>query len=232
MVLSVKALEVRISHLLTDIRQVALEADRDPSTIQLVAVSKLVDNDLVLRAHEYGLRLFAENRVQQLLKRLDTLPRSICWHFIGHLQTNKVKSIVGRVPLIHSVDTMKLARVIDYEARKCDYVQDILIEVNVSDEESKFGFYPQLVLQAAEELGALSNVRVCGLMTMAPYTDDEDVIRECFSSLRVLRDTMNVSGCFTEELRELSMGMTNDYKIAIAEGATYLRIGSALFMET
>lgn len=227
-----KDLEAGIATVLATIRRSAIDANRDPSAIRLVAVSKTVSDEHVLQAHELGLQIFAENRVQQLLKRFETLPRTICWHFIGHLQTNKVKSLVGRIPLIHAVDTLRLAQRIDEAARGSDVIQDVLLEVNISGEDSKFGFNATRLLQASAELGVLSNVRVRGLMTMAPYTDDEEVIRSCFRSLRLLLGELNAGGFYREPLRELSMGMTNDYRIAIAEGATYLRIGTALFGET
>lgn len=211
-------------------RRVADSADlasRDVREITVVAVTKTVGLDAVGAALNAGILDFGENRVQEFLGKYGLFPQAR-WHFIGTLQTNKVKDVVGRAHLIHSVDSMRLLREIDHRAGISGIVQPVLIQVNVSGEESKHGFTPLEVHDALVEVAGLPNVSVRGLMTMAPFGDLERA-RDVFRTLRELRDSLRELRLDGVSLDELSMGMTNDYSVAIEEGATIVRIGRALF---
>ena len=205
-----------------------------PSNVKLVAVSKTKPATDILEVFNTGHRIFGENRVQELLRKKDLLPRNIEWHLIGHLQTNKVKYIVPFISMIHSVDSFKLLRVIDAEALKYGTRVNCLIQIHIAKEETKFGFSPEEVsgMMDSEEYRLLRSVKLCGVMGMATYTGNEDQIRnefrfltECFKNLK--------RRYFSEDagFAEISMGMSGDYKIAIEEGSTILRIGSLIFGE-
>lgn len=201
---------------------------RGRDEIVIVSASKYADADGIKQAYDTGLRDFGENRIQDALQKIEILPKDIVWHFIGHLQSNKVNKAVGVFDIIHSVDSHELAMKIDEVAKKMCIVQKIMLEVNMSGEESKFGLPPELVESFAEKIIGLKNIELLGLMTMAPLTDDEKILRSVFRGLRELRDSVNSKN--NTRLRFLSMGMTNDWRIALEEGATHLRIGSAIFM--
>ncbi len=211
-------------------RHVADAADvagRDPSEIRIVAVTKTVGIDEVGEALAAGMSDFGENRVQEFLGKYGLFPQAR-WHFIGTLQTNKVKDVVGRAFLIHSVDSLRLLDAIDRRAASLNLVQPVLLEVNVSGEATKHGFAPRDVSEALAEASGLAGVRVRGLMTMAPFGRPEDA-RGVFRSLRELRDSLREMPLDGVELDELSMGMTNDYRVAVEEGATIVRVGRGLF---
>ena len=190
----------------------------------LVAVSKTRTNEEILEAYNLGLRDFGENYVQELIKKMDTLPDDIKWHMIGHLQTNKVKDIVKRnIYLIESVDSIKLAKEINKEAIKNNKKVNILIEVKISQDPNKTGCSKEEVDNLIEEVKQLSNINLQGLMTIGPNTEDKDIIRESFKEMKQLKDKYN--------LPLLSMGMSNDYKIAIEEGTNIIRVGTKIFGE-
>ena len=190
----------------------------------LVAVSKTRTNEEILEAYNLGLRDFGENYVQELIKKMDTLPDDIKWHMIGHLQTNKVKDIVKRnIYLIESVDSIKLAKEINKEAIKNNKKVKILIEVKISQDPNKTGCSKEKVDNLIEEVKQLSNINLQGLMTIGPNTEDKDIIRESFKEMKQLKDKYN--------LPLLSMGMSNDYKIAIEEGSNIIRVGTKIFGE-
>ena len=190
----------------------------------LVAVSKTRTNEEMLEAYNLGLRDFGENYVQELIKKMDTLPDDIKWHMIGHLQTNKVKDIVKRnIYLIESVDSIKLAKEINKEAIKNNKKVNILIEVKISQDPNKTGCSKEEVDNLIEEVKQLSNINLQGLMTIGPNTEDKDIIRESFKEMKQLKDKYN--------LPLLSMGMSNDYKIAIEEGTNIIRVGTKIFGE-
>ncbi|NWG29069.1 MAG: YggS family pyridoxal phosphate-dependent enzyme [Ignavibacteriaceae bacterium] len=203
------------------------EIKRNPQEIRLVAVSKFFGIDAISEANRLGITDFGENKAQELRDKYEILGDKVTWHFIGTLQRNKVKYAVKAATYIHSVASIILADEINKEAKKLNKVQKILLEVKTSFEDSKSGLsnYAE-VLDVVEHCSSLPNIELVGLMTMAPFTDDERVIRQSFSDLRKLKDEINQNGF---DLRELSMGMTSDYEIAIEEGATMLRIGSAIF---
>ncbi len=210
------------------IASAARRCGRDAAEITLVAVSKNMPDSLVLEAVEAGQRVFAENRAQELAGRLRRLGRDLEWHFIGHLQRNKVNMVVGNVALIHSVDSKRLLEAVAARARDIQMVQDILLQVNLTGEESKYGLEEGEVAYVLEIAAGLSSVRVRGLMTMAALADNPEASRRCFRRLRELRDRLEgeIEGT---SLEILSMGMTQDFEVAVEEGANMLRVGTAIF---
>ncbi|MEE9450288.1 MAG: YggS family pyridoxal phosphate-dependent enzyme [Ignavibacteriaceae bacterium] len=201
--------------------------NRDPEEIKLIAVSKTYGVDTISMANDLGLTDFGENKAQELRDKYNVLGDKVTWHFIGNLQRNKVKYVVKAAAFIHSVDSISLADEINKQAAKLGKMQKILLEVKTSFEESKSGAEGKESLKAlAEHCISLENIELIGLMTMAPFINDEKIIRQSFSELRKLINKLNGYGF---NLSELSMGMTNDFEIAIEEGATMLRIGSAIF---
>lgn len=216
-----------IKHLRERIAAKCAEIKRNPQEISLIAVSKFFGVDAIGEANRLGITDFGENKAQELRDKYEILGDKVTWHFIGTLQRNKVKYAVKAASFIHSVDSSILADEINKEAKKLNKVQKILLEVKTSFEDTKSGLNSNAeVLELAKHCSTLSNIELVGLMTMAPFTDDERVIRQSFSDLRKLKDEINQNEF---DLSELSMGMTNDYEIAIEEGATMLRIGSAIF---
>ncbi len=190
------------------------------SNCTLIAVSKTKGVDLIREVYDSGIRDFGENKVQELLSKIDLLPNDIRWHMIGHLQTNKVKDVVGRVYLIHSVDSLRLAREISKCSVKKGVVSNILLEVNIASEESKYGFSVSELDTSYNEIKDLENINVLGLMCVAPNQSGSEN-RVYFKKMKKLSDELNLS--------VLSMGMSNDYKEAILEGATYIRVGTLIF---
>ncbi len=211
------------------IARAAEKSGRKADEITLVAVSKTEPIRLIEEAFSYGVTDFGENKAQEFRDKYEILGDKVNWHFIGHLQTNKVKYVVGKARLTHSVDSLKLAETINERAAKLGLVQNVLLELNTSGEESKFGIRSEDDLEKiAEFCVAAENLNLLGLMTMAPFTDNADVIRKSFANLREAKERLENKGF---RLPELSMGMTNDYEIAIEEGATIVRIGTAIFGE-
>ena len=218
---------------LKQITKAAENAGRDPRDVTLIAVGKTKPASMIREAYDLGIRDFGENKVQELTAKYEELPKDIRWHMIGHLQSNKVKYIVDKVALIHSVDSLKLAKVIEKEAAKkgVEHI-DILLEVNVSGEESKFGMTPDELLEQIDEFLALERVRVLGLMTIAPFTEDPEESRPHFRRLRQLSvDIQQQNRHNNIDVARLSMGMSGDFRIAIEEGASYVRIGTMIFGE-
>jgi len=175
----------------------------------------------------YTLSNIGENRTSDLFIKKNLIGENVKWHFIGHLQKNKVKKVVGNVCLIHSVDSTNLATEIDRRAKEIGEYQDILLQVNVSREESKSGFSEEEIMEVVMKLGKLNNINLRGLMTIAPFIKDYKIIRNIFKRLRAIKEELNIMGF--SNVKHLSMGMSNDYEIAIEEGATMIRIGSAIF---
>ena len=202
-----------------------------PYNPRIVAVTKYFDETKLVEYYDLGIREFGENRVQDALSKMDKLPKEILensnFHLIGHLQSNKVKLAVGKFDLIHSVDSLKLAQKIDEEAEKQGIIQKVLIQVNNANEESKFGFDPGEIKTCFAELLKLKHIKIEGLMNIAPLLEDEKALRELFSKIRHLKDELQSE--YKVELREISMGMSNDYTIALEEGATIIRLGRILF---
>lgn len=212
-----------------EIEDACRRSDRDPREVTLVAVSKTKPVEMLQEAYDAGAREFGENKVQEIDAKYDRLPRDIHWHMIGHLQRNKVKYIVDKVAMIHSVDSLRLAEAIDKEAQKKNVVVPILIEVNVAEEDSKFGLSLEEVTSLVESISKLSNVRIQGLMTVAPFVEDPEENREVFRSLKKLSVDIAAKNINNVTMSVLSMGMTNDYQVAIEEGATIVRVGTGIF---
>lgn len=210
------------------IERKCLEIGRNPKEIRLIAVSKNFSTDDINSAFENGIEDFGENKAQELISKFEVLGNKVTWHFIGHLQKNKAKFVVRAAEYIHSVDSLSLANEINKRAGQVNKIQKILFQVKTSEEETKSGIETEEeLISIVEGSGKLKNVEPIGLMTIAPLTDSEQEIRKSFKYLRKLKDEFNRSGF--KNIKELSMGMTSDFEIAIEEGATMLRIGSAIF---
>lgn len=213
------------------IRRASEEAGRDPSEVTLIAVSKTKPVEMIEEFYGLGVRDFGENKVQELIDKYDRLPKDIRWHLIGHLQTNKVKYVVDKAYMIHSVDSLKLAKEISKEAGKKGVTARVLIEVNVSGEESKFGVKPADTEALIREISVLPGIEVHGLMTVAPYVEDAENNSTIFCSLRQLSIDIKEKNIDNVSMGILSMGMSGDYEVAIREGASFVRVGTALFGE-
>lgn len=212
-----------------DIQRICNQCGRDSNSVTLIDVSKTKPVSMVMEAYEAGERDFGENKVQELTAKYEACPKDIRWHMIGHLQTNKIKYIIDKAYLIHSVDTYHLAEAIHKEAAKRNLVMDILLEVNVAEEESKFGLGNEEVVSMVKEIAKLTNVRIKGLMTVAPFTDNPEENRVYFKKLKQLSVDIAKENIDNVSMNVLSMGMSGDYHIAIEEGATYIRIGTNIF---
>lgn len=204
---------------------------RDRSEVTLIAVSKTKPLEMLQEIYDLGERNFGENKVQELTGKYEAMPKDIHWHMIGHLQRNKVKYIIDKVELIHSVDSLRLAKTISEEAEKHGCTAHILLEVNVAGEESKFGMTVEEAPELTEEIALLPNIRIDGLMTIAPFVEDPEENRPVFRKLKKLSVDIKAKNINNVTMAVLSMGMTNDYEIAIEEGATMVRVGTAIFGE-
>ena len=215
----------------SQMEEVLASAGRNAEDATLIAVSKTKPVSMISEVYDAGCRDFGENKVQEMCGKMPLLPEDIRWHLIGHLQTNKVKYIAEKVYMIHSVDSVKLAREIDKEAGKHSRVIPILLEVNVAGEDSKFGLRPEDVKDTVLEISGYKNVHISGLMTVAPYTVDEEENRQYFAILRQLSIDIQKENIDNVSMDILSMGMTGDYKTALQEGATLIRVGTGIFGE-
>jgi hypothetical protein len=203
-----------------------------PASVQLIAVSKTKPNEDIIQAYQAGQRVFGENKVQEMVDKYESLPKDIQWHLIGHLQTNKVKYIAPFVTLIHAVDSLKLLKEIDKEAKKNDRVIDCLLQFFIASEETKFGlsFEEATEILESKEFIEMENARIVGLMGMASFVQDEEQIRNEFRTLyNYFQVIKSHHFKFNSDFKELSMGMSGDYVIAIEEGSTMVRIGSSIF---
>lgn len=204
---------------------------RKREDVTLIAVSKTKPVSMLQEAYDFGTRIFGENKVQEIVDKYDALPKDISWQMIGHLQRNKVKYIIDKVDMIHSVDSYRLAEAIEKEAAKKNIDINILIEVNVAREESKFGVMPEDTFDLVKEIAKLPHVHIQGLMTIAPFVDNPEENRKYFNHLRKLSVDIDSKKVDNVIMAVLSMGMTNDYEVAIEEGATMIRVGTGLFGE-
>ena len=214
-----------------NILQACENVKRDRQEVTLIAVSKTKPVEMLQEAYDYGCRDFGENKVQELVQKYEVMPKDIRWHMIGHLQTNKVKYIVDKVALIHSVDSLKLAEEINKEANKHQIKVSILVEVNVAEEESKFGTTTQNAMELVTAISQLPNIQIEGLMTIAPYVEDEEENRQYFVKLKQLSVDIKSKNIDNVNMNVLSMGMTGDYSVAVEEGATLVRVGTGIFGE-
>lgn len=225
---STKMSQIRENYLrvLERIEKAAARSGRDPTEIKLVAVSKTVDPARIVEAIDAGVTRLGENYVQEAQRKIEVIDRPVSWHFIGHLQSNKAKYVVKLFDMIHSMDRFQLAEELNRRAAQAGKVMDVLIEVKVSEEPTKFGAEEDAALALAKGILELQHLSLKGLMTMPPYFDLPEKSRPYFVRLRQLRERMVQEGI---PLKELSMGMSNDFEIAIEEGATYVRVGTAIF---
>lgn len=207
------------------------KSGRNESEVTLIAVSKTKPVSDIEELYGHGVRVFGENKVQELCDKYESLPKDIKWHMIGHLQRNKVKYIVDKVELIHSVDSVRLAEQIEAEAAKKNVMVNILIEVNVAEEESKFGLKTDETVAMIKEIAGLSHVRIKGLMTIAPFVENPEDNRKYFKQLKQLAVDIKAKNIDNVSMDVLSMGMTGDYMTAVEEGATYVRVGTGIFGE-
>lgn len=212
-----------------NIEESCREINRDPEEVTLIAVSKTKPVEMLKEAYNAGARVFGENKVQEIVDKYDQMPSDVKWHMIGHLQRNKVKYIVDKVAMIHSVDSFRLAETIEKEAAKKDVIVPILIEVNVAQEESKFGLKPEEVLPFIEEIADFSHIQIKGLMTIAPYVENAEENRGIFRELKKLSVDIAAKNINNVTMSVLSMGMTGDYMVAVQEGATMVRVGTGIF---
>ena len=211
------------------IRAACARAGRSRDEVTLICVTKTMPVEDLRQAYDAGQRSFGENRVQEINDKFSQLPSDIQWHMIGHLQRNKVKYLMDKAVMIHSVDSAALAQTISKEAVKAGRVMDILLEVNAAEEESKFGLTCADVLPLIREIAPLPGIRICGLMTVAPFTDDPETNRVFFRKLRDLSVDIGRESIDNVSMHILSMGMTGDFEVAIEEGATHIRVGTAIF---
>lgn len=211
------------------VAQAALKAGRKPEDIQIIAVTKTVDIPQMEEAIEAGITAIGENRVQEIRKKYPLLQKEVDWHLIGHLQTNKVKYIIDKVKLIHSVDRLSLANEISKRATKKGLTMSVLVQVNVAEEETKFGLKVEQVIPFIKEIVELEGIKVEGLMTMAPLVDDPEEVRFVFKELKLLAERIKQESIPGVEMKHLSMGMTNDFEVAVEEGATLIRVGTGIF---
>ena len=214
------------------IQEACERAGRDRREVTLIAVSKTKPVEMLQEVYDAGIRHFGENKVQELCEKIEKMPADIKWHMIGHLQRNKVKYIVGNnVELIHSVDSYRLAEEINIQAKKKNVIVPILVEVNIAEEESKFGISAEDAVQLVEQISALENIRIQGLMTIAPYVVDAEENRLYFRQIKQLSVDIRNKNIDNVSMKILSMGMTGDYEVAIEEGATMVRVGTGIFGE-
>ena len=198
-------------------------------SVKLIAVTKTLGVEKIREAVDYGMRDLGENRVQEILEKYPVFPKDVRWHLIGHLQTNKVKYIVDKVAMIHSLDSIKLAEEIEKRAAAIDRVMPCLVQVNIADEDTKFGLMTEETADFVKEISRFPHISVEGLMTIGPHVDDEERIRSVFQELRELKEQIASLALPTVKMRELSMGMSSDYPLAVREGATMVRVGTTIF---
>ncbi|MFR5601484.1 MAG: YggS family pyridoxal phosphate-dependent enzyme [Lachnospiraceae bacterium] len=211
------------------IKEACARSGRDQSEVTLIAVSKTKPVELLMEAYEAGARDFGENKVQEILDKVPKMPKDCRFHMIGHLQRNKVKQVIDKVVMIHSVDSIRLAEQIEKEAAAIDRRVDILLEVNVAKEESKFGFDLEEMEEILMQMKDFSHIRVRGLMTIAPFVTNAEENREIFKKLYQLQVDMKSKNIDNVTMDVLSMGMSGDYQVAVEEGATMIRVGTSIF---
>lgn len=231
----------RLKRINDNIANACVKAARDPSEVKLVVVTKAAQLEAVKEVIRLGYNDLGENRVQHLkkvhaeiqdfLERNPKLDQQVNWHMIGHLQRNKVRQVLPLTCMVHSLDTLRLAEEINTAAAKLGVKAKVLLQVNTSQEPQKYGMPVGAVIHLAEQMMSLKNIEICGLMTMAAFTNDTGVVRSCFTRAKELFEELKGEGIVTSAFKELSMGMSNDYTVAVEEGATILRVGSAIFAD-
>ncbi len=222
-------LDENIKNVNDRVKLACAQAGRAVDTVTLLGVTKTYEADVMNAAIEYGITDIAENKVQEILRKYDDVNRGVNWHLIGHLQSNKVKYIIDKVELIHSVDSLKLAVEIDKRAGQIHKIQDVLIQINIQDEASKYGISPLELKPLLEAMSKLAHVRICGLMYIAPIVEEPEHLRDDFKLMKKMFDDLNNTPYPNVKPLHLSMGMSSDYEVAIQEGATMVRIGTKIF---
>lgn len=222
-------IQEQMAYVKEQITKACLRVSRNPEEVTLIAVSKTKPVEMLLDAYDCGARDFGENKVQEILAKRPMMPEDAHFHMIGHLQTNKVKQVIGQTTLIHSVDSLRLAQQIETEAAKRDLAVDILLEVNVAKEESKYGFFLEETEDALRRIGGFPHVKVRGLMTIAPFVVNSEENRPVFKKLNDFYVDMKSKNIDNVTMSILSMGMTGDYEVAVEEGATMVRVGTGIF---
>lgn len=218
-----------IEHVLENIKKCANNSSRNPEDIGLIAVTKTIDIDTIKEAIEYGITDIGENKVQELITKYEEIGPAVKWHLIGHLQRNKVKYIIDKVDFIHSLDSYRLGKEINKRAKAIDRTIECLVQVNVSGEDTKFGVSIEELKELLNKLNTLNNIKVVGLMTMAPHVEDKEETRQYFKTLKDLSDEVAKLDFKNIEMKYLSMGMSNDFEVAVEEGANFVRVGSKIF---
>lgn len=212
------------------IMDTAVSCGRKPDTIQLIAVSKRKSVETIRQGIQAGAKHFGENYIQEAIEKIDIIGKDgLCWHFIGHLQSNKAKFAVKYFDYIHTIDTLKLAKAIDKQAKKIDKIQKILVQVNIGEEESKSGTHTEDTVQLAEQITSFENLSLQGLMCMPPYFSEPEKARVYFKQLGHIKEKITALNLDNVSMEHLSMGMSNDFKVAISEGSTMVRVGTSIF---
>lgn len=225
-------LKKRLSNVKERIKKAAIDCGRDPDTVHLVAASKTIPEDTVRKAIKAGVDILGENYIQEAGDKINALSSyHVSWHFIGHLQSNKAKYAVKLFDMIHTVDSLKLANELNKQAKKINKIQKILIQVNISMESTKSGVHEEDAQKLIKEISLFENLSIKGFMTMPPFFNNPEKARPYFSALRELRDKIRDKAIKNVKIQELSMGMTGDFEVAVKEGATFVRIGTAIFGE-
>lgn len=229
--MSFEYLKTHIVEVSDDIRKICERLGRNPDEVTLIGVTKTYEPEIINASIENGITDIAENRVQEITRKFDDIVYKVRWHLIGHLQTNKVKYIIDKVDLIHSVDSVKLADEIQSRASKIEKIQDILIQVNVANEIQKYGIPKAELPEVLEAISKMPNIRVCGLMNIAPLVDDPELLRNDFREMKKLFDSLSTYSYSNINPIHLSMGMSGDYEIALEEGSNMIRIGTKIYGE-
>ena len=222
-------LKENLEHVQENIKKACEKAGRSTDEVTLIAVSKTKPVEMLQEIYDQGIREFGENKVQEMCSKMEVMPSDIRWNMIGHLQTNKVKYIIGKTSLIHSFDSLHLAKEIQKQAVKNDVICDILVEVNIAGEETKFGTSRDEAIALVEEIAKLDHIRINGLMTIAPFVEDPEDNRQYFKAIKQLSVDIAAKNIDNVNMNVLSMGMTGDYTVAIEEGATMVRVGTGIF---
>jgi pyridoxal phosphate enzyme (YggS family) len=222
-------IQVNIADIKEEIKKICHHCGRNHEDITLIAVTKTIDPERINDAVDCGIADLGENKVQEIMDKYDAVSKNIKWHLIGHLQTNKVKYIIDKVGLIHSVDSIKLAEEISKRAEKNNITKDVLVQINVAEEETKFGIGLEEAVDFVKSISGFGSIRIKGLMTIAPYMEDPEGVRPVFRQLKEKFDELAQMNLPNTDMKYLSMGMSNDYQIAIEEGANMIRIGTAIF---
>ncbi|OPL08008.1 MAG: alanine racemase [delta proteobacterium ML8_F1] len=212
-----------------NIRTVCEKQGRDPESVTLIAVTKTIDEAVVNESLKLGIRDIGENKVQEIERKYPAISKGVKWHLIGHLQRNKVKYVIDKVAMIHSVDSLRLAQEIDKRAEGIGLVMDVLLQLNIAREESKFGLDMEELYRLIEDLSRLGHIRVRGLMTMAPFVENPEEVRWVFRKMKDIFEDLKLRDFENIDMEYLSMGMTNDYLVALEEGANMLRIGTGIY---